>query len=485
MKIIEFKLRHKLSFQFKQVISQKNDVIIFHSVINSTGKTTLLRAILYTLGFSVPDTELVAFKNYEFDMTVNVKSNTHHIVRKDALITVDDIEFDLPVDELAVRALLFNISNYELLDNLLGAIYFDQEKGWTLLNRGTIIGKNHFSIESFFRGLNDDESAAGYKLKDELSSIEKKIAQYKLIANVAEYKDAVNVAVSKSLSYDNFYEGIEKELIEKRQRLGIVESELRDINDIIKRNKTFIDYILRKKIYITDTHGEVIRVTKENLFRYDEVEESNEARKSMLLLERNAIRTRIAELESNQERQLTFDGFSSDEERLNYRLSELKDISIVEVQSILKRLEKEKERVAKKMVEHTRFNNSWIEKVNKIVTAYKEELHVPEKYKIDIFTHKLKSKSGAILHKLVFIYKLAYIKVLSQKAEYPMPIFCDSPSGREVEQETIKAMLNIIKRDFSDHQIIIASINDYKEIFNNSTIIPMNGTLFNQQSFLD
>ena len=274
MQIIEFKLRHKLSFQFKPVISQKSNVVVFHSKINSTGKTTLLRAILYTLGFNVPDTELVAFKNYEFDMTVSVKNTTYHIVRKDALMTVNDMQYDLPVDELAAHALLFDISNCELLENLLGAIYFDQEKGWTMLNRGTIIGKNHFSIESFFRGLNDDETSTGHKLKVELSSIEKKIAQYKLIANVAEYKDAVNTTVSKSLSYDNFYEEIEKELIERRQRLEIVETELREINDVIKRNKTFIDYILRKKIYVTDTHGEVMRITKENLFRYDEVEES-------------------------------------------------------------------------------------------------------------------------------------------------------------------------------------------------------------------
>ena len=33
-----------------------------------------------------------------------------------------------------------------LIDNLLGAIYIDQEKGWTLLNRGKAIAGVHFNI---------------------------------------------------------------------------------------------------------------------------------------------------------------------------------------------------------------------------------------------------------------------------------------------------------------------------------------------------
>ncbi len=42
-----------------------------------------------------------------------------------------------------------------------------------------------------------------------------------------------------------------------------------------------------------------------------------------------------------------------------------------------------------------------------------------------------------------------------------LPIILDSPSGKEVDQENIKLMMDILKRDFSDHQIIIASIYEY------------------------
>ena len=42
-----------------------------------------------------------------------------------------------------------------------------------------------------------------------------------------------------------------------------------------------------------------------------------------------------------------------------------------------------------------------------------------------------------------------------------MPIILDSPSGKEIDHQNIEAMIKILKRDFSDNQIIIASIYEY------------------------
>jgi hypothetical protein len=81
---------------------------------------------------------------------------------------------------------------------------------------------------------------------------------------------------------------------------------------------------------------------------------------------------------------------------------------------------------------------------------------------------------------MVFAYKLAYIKLLSEKIGYPLPIFCDSPSGREIEKETIDEMLRILHRDFSNHQLIIASIYKYEDVFSQPIIIHMDGTLFDK-----
>ena len=43
-----------------------------------------------------------------------------------------------------------------------------------------------------------------------------------------------------------------------------------------------------------------------------------------------------------------------------------------------------------------------------------------------------------------------------------VPIILDSPRGKEIDEANIAEMVEILKKDFSNHQIIIASIYNYK-----------------------
>ena len=99
------------------------------------------------------------------------------------------------------------------------------------------------------------------------------------------------------------------------------------------------------------------------------------------------------------------------------------------------------------------------------ISSYSKELGIDEKYvrsnKDYIFTSDLKSLSGAIFHKLVFSFKLGYIKILEKYSNINVPIILDSPRGKEVDDINIDKMIDILKRDFSNHQIIIASIYTY------------------------
>lgn len=79
-----------------------------------------------------------------------------------------------------------------------------------------------------------------------------------------------------------------------------------------------------------------------------------------------------------------------------------------------------------------------------------------------MFTSNLKELSGAVLHKTVFAFRLAYIKAAEKILDIKLPIILDSPSGKEVDPENIQLMMNILQRDFPKNQIIIASIFTYK-----------------------
>ena len=73
--------------------------------------------------------------------------------------------------------------------------------------------------------------------------------------------------------------------------------------------------------------------------------------------------------------------------------------------------------------------------------------------------------------------------------QFNVPLFIDSPSGREVEQDAIRDMIAILERDFANHQIFLASINDFFKDNPNNKKIEMNGKLFDvisgQISFFD
>ena len=76
--------------------------------------------------------------------------------------------------------------------------------------------------------------------------------------------------------------------------------------------------------------------------------------------------------------------------------------------------------------------------------------------------------------------RLAYITVIEDTLKIKLPIILDSPSGKEVDQANIKLMMDILKRDFADHQIIIASIFNYD--FDEAKIIEIKERLITENS---
>jgi hypothetical protein len=70
--------------------------------------------------------------------------------------------------------------------------------------------------------------------------------------------------------------------------------------------------------------------------------------------------------------------------------------------------------------------------------------------------------SGAILHNTVFSFRISCLLEIEKYLNIKLPIILDSPSGKEIDSENIRKLINILKRDFSNHQIIIASIYKYE-----------------------
>lgn len=136
----------------------------------------------------------------------------------------------------------------------------------------------------------------------------------------------------------------------------------------------------------------------------------------------------------------------------------------VAIKNAMDELTKERKQLREEISRLSRSDNSVVNSMYQTVVNYATELgignseSVTQKY---LFTSNLKELSGAVLHKMVFAFKLSYIKEIEKNLNIKLPIILDSPRGKEIDEKNIILMMGILKRDFKENQIIIASIFDY------------------------
>lgn len=136
----------------------------------------------------------------------------------------------------------------------------------------------------------------------------------------------------------------------------------------------------------------------------------------------------------------------------------------MKIESIKENLKAQLRTVRQQIIEKTKYNNAVLSSMYANVVKYAGELDVGDADTNNLnylFTSNLKVLSGALLHKTVFSFRLAYITEVRNVLGVRLPILLDSPSGKEIDPQNVQRMIDILKRDFSDHQIIIASIFDY------------------------
>ena len=214
-----------------------------YSRTNTKGKSTYVRLLFYALGYPIPNMRGIKYEEIITEVTFSEKGKRYIAIRENNLITLffdeSHIEFTLPSQHMSFLSFIFKYENIKVLKNLLGFMYIDQDKGWTLLNRGTVIGKIKFSIEELLAGLN------GIDIDD---LIEKKNV---LELNKNKYLAMLNMQELSEQVYEQngeiFISDIEKELNEKLAYCNIkLENEntaLREINSVLFKEKQFFDYI--------------------------------------------------------------------------------------------------------------------------------------------------------------------------------------------------------------------------------------------------
>lgn len=465
---------------FKRTEKFSKKATLIYSQENSCGKTTFLRALFYSMGYPVPPTKGLKFDRMTFHLTIENQGETFKLFRQNSVLTIgrgkQKTDYSLPSDFHDALKCITDCGNTDVLDNLLGACYLDQEKGWTLLNRGKVIGGIPFNIDGLVQGLGSIDCSEDY---GKLKAVEHELKKYRYMLSVSAYQKEISESGS-DLEYDTPDEEIARKIQVCRAEKAPLETEYRQIKNILRQNRKLTEFIADMKLMVQAPDGEQIPVTKENLVGYADNTEYLSARQEMLAEEIAKLDRQNDGYEEQADQQGHLFKVQTSLQSFDSRISRI-PIDSIAVQQAIDYLEKEREDL-KENIRYKTKDNDIVPRLHQVISTYALELGIGPEYvspsKDYIFTRELKSLSGAVLHKIVFSFRLGYIRLIQEKTGLVLPLVLDSPSGKEVEKETVEKMLKIVQRDFPNHQLIIASIYDY-DIKNKKTI-EFKGRLFEQ-----
>lgn len=440
-----------------------SSVNLIYSEKNSKGKTTLLRFLLYAIGYAIPNTKNIKFEKCITECELECEMGSIKVIRQNDYLEVfqasEKRTYILPHEVDDFHSLLFGTHNKDILNNLLGTFYVDQEKGWTLLNRGTVIGKNHFTIEHLILGLSDRDCS---ELTKELKSVERELSKFRQMFNVAQYQAEINER-KENLVFEEHDEAVQRQLEILKFDAKSISDELKRINNVIDENTSFKNYIEKMKIRVMASNGEEIPVNKNTIVDFQDNVEILVAKRRMITAELSSIKREINKFDKVTSLQETLFKTETLIQSFDKNISAF-EIDAATVDRIVTKLEHERTKIKKAITAATKLNNQIVTDIYNTIKKYAVELDLEKNMNLwqdYIFTDDLKSLSGAILHKIVFVFKLAYIKAVQDKLKIHLPIILDSPSGRELDKANIDKMMDILNRDFRKNQIIISSIFTY------------------------
>ena len=439
-----------------------DNLTVLLSKHNKAGKTTLLRCLLYALGYQIPSTRGISFERMNFEIVVISPSGKEFTLSRhnDSLILHcenNEELFSLPYDQIVLHQKLFEIDEPFILDNLLGTFYMDQEKGWTLLNRGKVIGNIRFNIEDFMRGLIGDPCK---KECDELDAVSHELRKYKQMLEVAKYQIDFD-ASGDVIPFDTPAEELYKELHFLRNEKKPLENELMRLQNTIRKTTSFKKFIAGMRLRVRSETGSEIDVNEDTIIDFHDHEQFLKSKRDDIIFKISQIDNKIGKLSERITDNQTLFNVETTIENFATELSNIK-IDKDSVERIISQLT-QKKKVLEDIIHSTLIkSDSVIKELTGSIQEYLKFFGIDDKYGNDIFTHDLKSLSGANFHLLVFAFKISYVKMIYAKTGCVLPIILDSPSGREVEISLVNKMMEVLTRDFSQHQIIIATIYDPK-----------------------
>ena len=332
------------------------------------------------------------------------------------------------------------------------------------MQAGKVIGRIGFSIEELLAGLNNVDCDELLAEKSRLQSEKKK---YTALLNIQELSDEVY-----EKNGEIFISDIEKELQNKislcNLKIAHMKTSLLEIEEVLKEDKAFYSYIDTMKLEVQQD-GVIIPVNRNTIRNAKSNLEFLKARRAILLTgieklnrEKSSLQDKLQDYLGKNTPITALMGPSADI-IINKQLATV-SVDQTVVEGLLEEVTNRLKEVNKLLKFKIKNNNPYIDDIYNYVLKYAKILKIDDKMtnKADyIFTDDLKSMSGAILQKMVFAFKVAFLKVIEKEMHTKLFMVLDSPKGKELDDDNSKLIDKIISDELEENQVLIASIYEF------------------------
>ncbi|MEE6669718.1 hypothetical protein [Pediococcus acidilactici] len=442
------------------------DKTLIYSKENSVGKSTLLRLMFYSLGYPIPGTYGLKFKKINTEILFERDGEKYIVKRNDNYIEIyKGLRFihscTLTGHDDSWFTYIWGIDSIRVLKNILGAIYMDQDKGWTLLNRGKVIGNIRFNVRDLLIGL----SKKGNDFENELVRLDE---EQKLLNKTRQLQELAKTTEEfKNSSIGELREPQDEQLNNRYKNLKlqrkVVSKKINDIKKNISNEQGLKKYLVSLNMMV-EVNDKAIVINENNLLNFKDNIEFLKQKSADLQEDKEKIEYEISVVKNKLEDRVS--SLFNETDVIDKTLQDISNINIdnsildAREDELRKSISQLNERIEDKFVD----SNELIDETKGWINLFADKLGVSNvvQNKKYIFTRDIKSISGTIYYKVVFSFKMAYIKTIEKYTGIILPIVLDSPSGREVTNRNITEAIEILNEYFLKNQIIIASINKYK-----------------------
>ena len=455
---------------FNETHDEYSDISnLLFSIKNSVGKSTYLRILFHSLGYSIPDMYGMRFQSLNTELMIEEKTQQYLIKRFPDYISVkigeETNNYSLPSEHFVFLSKVFSTDNNNVLSNLLGLMYVDQDKGWTLLNRGNVIGKNRFDIDKLLIGLGNIDCDKELAIKDKLEKENKKLRS---LIDINELKKSI-LEDNDVIEFSDYELEIKSKIEYLNLKINELKEDIKRIDGVINKNTSLYNYLSSLHLVVVSNSGEEVPVNQNTL---REAQNTN----NLLLSRKNVLSFQLKRLNADLEslrhelddyylkNNQIVDLFGENEKKTTpflFKSITNLDIDLPELQSVLdeniKQINNLKQIITTKIARNTELNKNIFSRLY----DYCSVLGISDKVINDpkfLYTDKLKYYSGTDFHKLVIAFKVALHKATEDYLGTNLPFVLDSPSGRELNDENLNLTINFVKKELRDSQLFLASI---------------------------